>query len=314
MAKTDDPGDSTPNRGSSPSDEGDAELVSARVVLAGNEDLQRAMNSLAQTQRALHANTLMKGAVANLVADSQRAFHTSTNLHRALANLAQTQRALVVNPALRSCLAQLAEIQAAQMRPLHRFVAQLQARQAPILRQPAAMLRSLPATPPGGTSPTTALAPVQPWRETAVVLRRRMFTLLIKLDPGLMVRLEGAWERVVRGGPHSSSQAAHSAVELVDWCLRSGAPDTDTLAWHTEQHRPADEIANGRPTRPLRMRYILRERDPDGAIASAYVRHAQEVIEHLQEIKHTEAGASPRELAALVMSIENVLIFLFSPN
>ena len=173
------------------------------------------------------------------------------------------------------------------------------------------MPRSLPATPPGGTSPTTALAPVQPWRETAVVLRRRMFTLLIKLDPGLMVRLEGAWERVVRGGPHSSSQAAHSAVELVERRLWSGAPDTDTLAWHTEQHRPADEIANGRPTRPLRMRYILRERDPDGAIASAYVRHAQEVIEHLQRSSTRKPELHLASSRALVMSIENVLIFLF---
>ena len=154
--------------------------------------------------------------------------------------------------------------------------------------------------------------PYRPWWSAAIQLRTRTLSLIFTFDTTLSRRWDGAWERVVRGGPHSASQAAHSTVEFVDWVFRAAAPDAAVLKWHSENKRPAGEIREGRPTRPARMRYTLRDRDPDGEAAKTYVRLTTDLLNLLQSIKHTADG-DRRTVAASIMALESSLVFFFAP-
>lgn len=139
--------------------------------------------------------------------------------------------------------------------------------------------------------------------------RRRLRNELARLHPSLVNRLDGAWERVGRHGPDAASQAANSLVELIDWTLRSAAPDTEVLSWHLEGGRPTAELHEGRPTRPLRVRFIARNR-PDAVAAEMYAKGISGLVELLQGHKH---GAGEQQLAAvarLLPTVEAHLCFL----
>lgn len=140
-------------------------------------------------------------------------------------------------------------------------------------------------------------------------VRRRLRAALSGLDPDLLNRLDGAWERVSHHGPDAASQAANSMVELIDWTLRWAAPNDRVTAWHTEGSRPPDELIDGRPTRALKVRFIVRDR-PDAAAAEMYVKGITELLKLLQGHKH---GSGDHELAAvgrLLPTVEASLAFL----
>jgi hypothetical protein len=79
---------------------------------------------------------------------------------------------------------------------------------------------------------------------------------LAAVHPDLPNRIDGAWERIRGGGADAAGQAANSLMEAVDWTLRLLAPDDDVLAWHASENRPDSELHMGKPTRPLRLRYV----------------------------------------------------------
>jgi hypothetical protein len=267
------------------------------------EALQRVSARAAETQQALLTNPKFQRSVSQIAAAL-----TNPRLQRSLAELAVTQQAVLTNPKFQRSVSQIA---AALTNPkLQRAVSQ-QSRSGALLEA----LQPAPIAPPRAgepeSQPRAPARPRTPWREVAVVLRRGLFGSLIELDAQLIVRLDGAWERVARGGPHSAAQGAHSMIEFVDWCLRTSAPDEAVISWHRQELRPVGEVHEGSPTRSLRMRYLLRDRDPDGPMATVYVRNAQDVLGLLQKIKHTAENVGPEELAALMMSIEATLVFLF---
>jgi len=139
--------------------------------------------------------------------------------------------------------------------------------------------------------------------------RQRLLAELRHLDSNLVNRLEGAWERVSRAGPDAASQAANSLVELITWTLRRAATDQEVLAWHAETGRSADELHAGKPTRALRIRFIVRGR-PDAAAAEMYVRAMTDLLTLLQGHKH---GSSDQQLVAvgrLLPTVEAHLSFL----
>jgi hypothetical protein len=60
------------------------------------------------------------------------------------------------------------------------------------------------------------------------------------------------------------------------------------------------------------MRFLLRERDPDGELASEYVRHGVCVLNLLQGIKHTREDLDLRQIASLILSVETLFAFLLA--
>jgi len=139
--------------------------------------------------------------------------------------------------------------------------------------------------------------------------RVRLRAALGDLDPRLVQRLDGAWERVSRDGPDAASQAASSLVELIDWTLRRAGPEKDVLAWHAGAARSPSELDDGRPTRGLRVRFIVRER-PDAAAADFYARAIGDVLRLLQGHKHGSGAQHLAALARLVPTVEAYLAFL----
>lgn len=135
---------------------------------------------------------------------------------------------------------------------------------------------------------------------------QRLRDELRRLNPRLVDRLDGAWERVGNHGPDAASQAANSLVELLDWTLRLAAPDAAVLAWHGSESRPPDELNNGRPTRALRIRFVVRLR-PDAMAAEMYVTGLRELMRLLQGHKH---GLGEQQLAALARLVPTVEAFL----
>lgn len=105
------------------------------------------------------------------------------------------------------------------------------------------------------------------------------------------------------------SQAANSLVELIDWTLRLAAPESAVLTWHSDEGRPVDEPHEGRPTRSLRIRFVVRAR-PDAMAAEMYVSSLRELMKLLQGHKHgkDEQGLVP--LARLMPTVEAFLSFL----
>lgn len=139
--------------------------------------------------------------------------------------------------------------------------------------------------------------------------RARLREELRRLDPRLVNRLEGAWERVGRHGPDAVSQAANSLVELLDRTLHLAAPDGPVLAWHSDEDRPGNELHHGRPTRSLRVRFVLRAR-PDAAAAEMYAKGLAELMKLLQGHKHGAGEQQVGALTRLLPTVEAYLSFL----
>ena len=74
------------------------------------------------------------------------------------------------------------------------------------------------------------------------------------ISPTLVELRDGAWSALSSRGPDSARQAAHSARELIDQTLRTGAPDDLVKAapWFT-----ADKQSSSGVTRRHRFRYLM---------------------------------------------------------
>ena len=142
-------------------------------------------------------------------------------------------------------------------------------------------------------------------------LGERLRETLGSLHEDLPGQLDGAWERIHRPGPHAASQAAHSLMELIDWALRLGAPDDEVLLWHASEGKGAEELHEGKPTRSLRAKYILRDRSVDARIARMYLRSLSELTEIIQSRKHGLRSDDVGTVAPLLPTVEGVLVFLF---
>jgi len=130
------------------------------------------------------------------------------------------------------------------------------------------------------------------------------------LSPRILQRLDGAWERVGRRGPDAASQAAHSLMEAIDSTLRRAAPEPAVLAWHAAEGRPAEELNDGHVTRPLRLRWLLRERPGEADAARLYLRALGDLVRIIQSYKHSEDEADIEVVTRLIPTVEGLLIFV----
>jgi hypothetical protein len=132
--------------------------------------------------------------------------------------------------------------------------------------------------------------------------------MLRELDPALPAKLDGAWERVSRPGPDAAAQAANSLMELVDWTLRLAAPDEDVLAW-VRQEGKDDELHEGKPTRVVRLKYLVRKRPGEANIARLYQRALSDLATEVQSVKHSVGGKELDAVMSLVPTVEGLLFF-----
>jgi hypothetical protein len=130
------------------------------------------------------------------------------------------------------------------------------------------------------------------------------------LDQRLPRRLDGAWERVSRRGPDAASQAAHSLMEAIDWTLRLAAPESAVLAWHAAEARPDKELHNGKPTRALRVEWLLRGRPGEADAARLHLRALDDLVRVIQAHKHSADEADIAVVARLILTVEGLLIFV----
>jgi hypothetical protein len=139
----------------------------------------------------------------------------------------------------------------------------------------------------------------------------RLRSNLMELGSDLIFHLDGAWERVSRPGPDAASQAAHSLVELIDWTLRRAAPNKAVLDWHSDAGRPRDELdGNGRPSRALQVRYLVRDRINESEVAELHTRCLIDLMRHLQKRKHSEGDKDRQAVARLIPAVEAMLSFI----
>lgn len=135
-------------------------------------------------------------------------------------------------------------------------------------------------------------------------------TRLGDVHPSLRERLDGAWERITGGGADAASQAANSLMETVDWTLRTLAPDEDVLSWHASEGRPQKELQDHRPTRTLRVRYVVRQHPEKNSALDLYLKALGELVRAVQAPKHGLELHAPQTLVPVALSVEGLLHLL----
>ena len=152
---------------------------------------------------------------------------------------------------------------------------------------------------------------VEEWELAPAQTRERMRERLRAIDARLVVRLDGAWNAVAHAGPDAVSQAANSAIELIDWTLRLTCDETEFEAWVAAQVKPGDyRDRNGRPTRQAKIRYLLRGRAYEADLVDATTQSLIAVHRGLQKLKHTRGEHDVDAVARLLPSVEAVLFLI----
>lgn len=140
--------------------------------------------------------------------------------------------------------------------------------------------------------------------------RAQLRAALEVLEPRLLERWDGAWATLAAGSPNAASQAAHSIQELIDWTLRLAAPDDRVLEWHRSEGRPDAEVIDGRPTRGLRVRFLLGARADDAA-GKLFLGGLTKTVSALQQAKHgLEGPAGPIVIRSVLLNTESFLGFV----
>lgn len=152
--------------------------------------------------------------------------------------------------------------------------------------------------------------PGKDWLVAPTETRDQLLLRLKDLDEALPAKLHGAWDRASRPGPSAASQAANTLVELIDWSLRLAAPDEAVLDWHVAEHRSPTELHEGRPTRGLKVRFLLRYHGADGVAADTYAKHVAEILKLLQGGKHHLVDEDLTIIRHTIPSVEGLLSFV----
>jgi hypothetical protein len=159
-----------------------------------------------------------------------------------------------------------------------------------------------------------AVEVAEEWELAPAEARERMRDGLVQISPRLLIRLDGAWDAIAHAGPDSASQAANSAIELIDWTLRlacDAVGGSGVEAWILEQAKPSRyRDKTGRPTRAAKIRYLLRESEFEADFVEAAVRNLDALRGELQKLKHTHGSHNVEAVARLLPSVEAVLFLI----
>jgi hypothetical protein len=156
-----------------------------------------------------------------------------------------------------------------------------------------------------------AVETAEEWELAPAEMRERMRDGLRRISPHLVARLDGAWDAVTHAGPDSVSQAANSAIEVIDWTLRLGCDDAGLESWVAGQSKPSVYRDNsGRPTREAKIRYLLRGSDFEAEFVAATARNLDALRRELQKLKHTNGEHDVDAVARLLPSVEALLFLI----
>lgn len=139
---------------------------------------------------------------------------------------------------------------------------------------------------------------------------------LARLNPRLCDRWNGMWDRMDERGADWQSQAANSAVELIDGVLKSLAPDDTVRGWqvasglHNDPGLYLKDKPNG-PTRRLRLYYLGHEYRVSQVTINGLFMGVPATIDALQGMKH---GAMSDELFETAVSLLGEVITMLVPN
>ncbi len=151
------------------------------------------------------------------------------------------------------------------------------------------------------------------WTDGPTQVREQLRARLAAIDPKVLTKWDGAWERLWAPGPDAASQAAGSVVELIDWTLRRAAPDKVVLRWHSDGKRPVHELDDkGRPTRGLRIKYLMASRNPRLVKAASHL--SEGTIALLAEMQGGKHGLEFDDLEAVkftLYAVEGALGLIF---
>lgn len=124
--------------------------------------------------------------------------------------------------------------------------------------------------------------------------------------PNLVEIRAGAWAAVVSGRPDALRQAAHSARELIDQTLKTGAPDDaiTALPWYSPNRTSTTGV-----TRRHRLRYLMETRR--GATSDAELRVAEqacklvlETDDRLKAIAHSRDAVAVSDVRGALLAAE----------
>lgn len=141
-----------------------------------------------------------------------------------------------------------------------------------------------------------------------VALRTRILAL-----PGgehIIEKLDGGWQSVRSGGRNAGSMAAHSFQETLDHTLRALAPNEAVFEWRRLQGRPDSDLHDGKPTRPCRMAFIVRNDPSRLGTLKSFVKSLDLLGRELQGDKHGLEVPDSAQLVPLGLMLEALLEWL----
>jgi hypothetical protein len=152
----------------------------------------------------------------------------------------------------------------------------------------------------------------EPWLVARTEAVDRIADWLGSVHPRLAVKFKGMWHVVQSRGPDYASQAANSAVELIDHTLRTLAPEDDVIAWQELKGKYAKEVnpQNGRPHRSLRIRYIAERRAIRASSVDYIIKSVTGVLKDLQAIKHVGDDRMAPALSTALQGVEYCILML----
>ncbi|AYN40579.1 hypothetical protein D9753_18665 [Streptomyces dangxiongensis] len=157
------------------------------------------------------------------------------------------------------------------------------------------------------------LSPQQAGRLDVLEDLRRALT---SIDTKVVEMLEGGWHVVRQAPPAAAEMAAQCAVESIDRAIRAAAPDSEVEKWLPTSGRPEKEwrSSNGRLTRAVRIRYIMRGHKDEAKMACTLVDNIislqTQATARAQAIKHASAGDLSMA-RCLLGTAEHILTVLF---
>jgi hypothetical protein len=150
-----------------------------------------------------------------------------------------------------------------------------------------------------------------PWSVARASETDSLLAWLESVDPRLPRKYQGAWNAVGRRGPDWISQAANSGVELLDWVLRKLAPDQEVIRWQVESGKFSDELSeNGRPHRPLRVRYIAHSRSLPASSVDLLIKAVAGTLSDLQKLKHADDESMAASIRMALVALEYCLLMI----
>jgi hypothetical protein len=148
------------------------------------------------------------------------------------------------------------------------------------------------------------------WEQAPGDMRARLRARLAELDSALVRKLDGVRERLAKPGPDAAAQAATSLIEVIDWALRIAAHEEQVLRWHAKGNRPASELQQGKPTRRLKVNYVLLTRDRDPESGEHFTSGLLRSLRWLEGAKH---GLDFDDIAAvecMAIAVEGYLAYV----